>query len=51
MGPIRVRRGSPFGPGARNSRTMVAAPDNRGDTLLGAIMGRRYWIADERPMG
>jgi branched-chain amino acid transport system ATP-binding protein len=27
---------------------LVAAPDNRGDTLFGAIMGRRYWIADER---
>ena len=27
---------------------LVAAPDNRRDTLLGAIMGRRYWIADER---
>jgi branched-chain amino acid transport system ATP-binding protein len=27
---------------------VVAAPDNRGDTLFGAIMGRGYWIADER---
>lgn len=27
---------------------VVAAPDNRGDTLFGAIMGKRYWIADER---
>src|ERR1700716_2077241 len=27
---------------------LVAAPHNRRDTLLGAIMGRRYWIADER---
>ena len=27
---------------------LVAAPDNRGDSLLGALLGRRYWIADER---
>jgi branched-chain amino acid transport system permease protein len=27
---------------------LVAAPDNRGDSLFGALMGRRYWIADER---
>jgi branched-chain amino acid transport system permease protein len=27
---------------------MVAAPDNRGDSLLGALRGRGYWIADER---
>jgi branched-chain amino acid transport system ATP-binding protein len=27
---------------------LVAAPDNRGDTLFGAIRGKRYWIADER---
>jgi neutral amino acid transport system ATP-binding protein len=27
---------------------VVAAPDNRGDTLFGAIMGKGYWIADER---
>jgi branched-chain amino acid transport system permease protein len=27
---------------------LVAAPDNRGDTLFGAIMGKRYWIADEQ---
>jgi branched-chain amino acid transport system permease protein len=27
---------------------MVAAPNNRGDSLFGALMGRRYWIEDER---
>ncbi|HSS94044.1 MAG TPA: ATP-binding cassette domain-containing protein [Candidatus Dormibacteraeota bacterium] len=27
---------------------LVAAQDNRGDTLFGALMGKRYWIADER---
>jgi ABC-type branched-subunit amino acid transport system ATPase component len=27
---------------------LVAAPDNRGDSLFGALLGRRYWIADER---
>jgi len=27
---------------------LVAAPDNRGDSLMGALLGRRYWIADER---
>lgn len=27
---------------------LVAAPDNRGDSLLGAILGRRWWGADER---
>jgi neutral amino acid transport system ATP-binding protein len=27
---------------------LVAAQDNRGDSLFGALMGRRYWIADER---
>ena len=27
---------------------LVAAPDNRGDSLVGALLGRRYWIADER---
>ncbi|MGH7763488.1 MAG: ABC transporter ATP-binding protein [Candidatus Dormibacteraceae bacterium] len=26
---------------------LVAAPDNRGDSLLGALLGRRYWIEDE----
>jgi len=27
---------------------LVAAPNNRGDSLFGALMGRRYWIDDER---
>ena len=27
---------------------LVAAPGNRGDSLLGALRGRRYWIGDER---
>ncbi len=27
---------------------LVAAPANRGDSLLGALLGRRYWIEDER---
>jgi branched-chain amino acid transport system ATP-binding protein len=26
---------------------LVAAPDNRGDSLLGALLGKRYWGADE----
>jgi ABC-type branched-subunit amino acid transport system ATPase component len=27
---------------------LVAAQDNRGDSLLGALLGKRYWIEDER---
>ncbi len=27
---------------------VVAAPHHRGDSLFGAVMGRRYWIEDER---
>ncbi len=27
---------------------LVAAPRHRGDSLLGALMGKRYWIADEK---
>ncbi len=27
---------------------LVAAPKNKGDSLFGALMGRRYWIGDER---
>ncbi len=27
---------------------LVAAPHNRGDSLLGALLGRRYWDEDER---
>ncbi len=27
---------------------LVAAPHHRGDSLLGALLGKRYWIEDER---
>jgi branched-chain amino acid transport system permease protein len=27
---------------------LVAARDNRGDSLFGALLGKRYWIEDER---
>src|SRR5207245_6441127 len=27
---------------------LVAAPQNRGDSLFGALMGKRFWIGDER---
>jgi len=27
---------------------LVAAPGNRGDSLIGALLGKRYWIEDER---
>jgi len=27
---------------------LVAAPNNKGDSLFGALMGKRYWIGDER---
>ena len=27
---------------------MVAAPNHRGDSLIGALLGKRYWIEDER---
>ena len=27
---------------------LVAAPNNRGDSLFGALMGKRYWDADEQ---
>ena len=26
---------------------LVAAPNNRGDSLFGALMGKRYWVGDE----
>jgi branched-chain amino acid transport system permease protein len=29
---------------------LVAAPHNRGDSLWGALLGRRYWIEDERKL-
>ncbi len=27
---------------------LVASPRNRGDSLFGALLGKRYWIEDER---
>jgi neutral amino acid transport system ATP-binding protein len=27
---------------------LVAAPSNRGDSLFGALLGRRYWMGDEK---
>ena len=27
---------------------LVAAPSNRGDSLFGALLGRRYWMQDEK---
>lgn len=27
---------------------LVAAPDNRGESLFGALLGKRYWMADEK---
>jgi len=27
---------------------LVAAPDHRGESLLGALLGKRYWMPDER---
>src|SRR6202023_812658 len=27
---------------------LVAAPHNRGDSLFGALLGKSYWMADER---
>jgi len=27
---------------------LVAAPGNRGESLLGALLGKRYWLPDER---
>ncbi len=27
---------------------LVAAPNNKGDSLFGALMGKRYWMGDER---
>jgi neutral amino acid transport system ATP-binding protein len=29
---------------------LVAAPNNRGDSLWGALMGKGYWMVDERPL-
>lgn len=52
----RARRGlvrtfqlpSEFGRLTVLENLLVAAPQNRGDSLFGALLGRRYWIADER---
>jgi branched-chain amino acid transport system permease protein len=51
----RARRGlvrtfqlpSEFGRLTVLENLLVAAPDNRGDSLLGALLGQRYWKADE----
>ena len=51
----RARRGvvrtfqlpSEFGQLTVLENLLVAAPDNRGESLLGALLGKRYWIADE----
>ena len=29
---------------------LVAAPHNRGDSLWGALLGKAYWMVDERPL-
>jgi len=29
---------------------LVASPNNRGDSLLGALLGRAYWMRDERKL-
>ena len=29
---------------------LVAAPHNRGDSLWGALLGKGYWMVDERPL-
>ncbi len=52
----RARRGlvrtfqlpSEFGRLTVLENLLVAAPRNRGDSLWGALLGRRYWIEDER---
>jgi branched-chain amino acid transport system ATP-binding protein len=52
----RARRGlvrtfqlpSDFGHLTVLENLLVASPRNRGDSLVGALLGRRYWIADER---
>ncbi len=53
---MRARRGlvrtfqlpSEFGRLTVLENLLVAAPHHRGDSLLGALMGKRYWIKDER---
>jgi ABC-type branched-subunit amino acid transport system ATPase component len=52
----RARRGlvrtfqlaSEFGQLTVLENLLATAPGNRGDSLLGALLGRRYWAADER---
>jgi ABC-type branched-subunit amino acid transport system ATPase component len=52
----RARRGlvrtfqlaSEFGQLTVLENLLATAPGNRGDSLLGALLGRRYWGADER---
>ncbi|HKV87064.1 MAG TPA: ABC transporter ATP-binding protein [Candidatus Dormibacteraeota bacterium] len=51
----RARRGlvrtfqlpSEFGRLTVLENLMVAAPENRGDSLWGALLGKRYWMGDE----
>jgi len=51
----RARRGlvrtfqlpSEFGQLTVLENLLVAAPDNRGESLLGALLGKRYWMPDE----
>lgn len=51
----RARRGlvrtfqlpSEFGQLTVLENLLVAAPDNRGESLLGALLGKRYWSRDE----
>ncbi|HEY9287028.1 MAG TPA: ATP-binding cassette domain-containing protein, partial [Candidatus Dormibacteraeota bacterium] len=51
----RARRGlvrtfqlpSEFGQLTVLENLLVAAPEHRGESLLGALLGKRYWIADE----
>jgi ABC-type branched-subunit amino acid transport system ATPase component len=52
----RARRGlvrtfqlpSEFGQLTVLENLLVAAPDNRGESLLGALLGKRYWMPDEK---
>jgi neutral amino acid transport system ATP-binding protein len=55
---MRARRGlvrtfqlpSEFGSLTVLENLLVAAPHNRGDSLFGALLGKRYWIGDERKL-
>src|SRR5260370_14478333 len=54
-GYARARRGlvrtfqlpSEFGRLTVLENLLVAAPHHRGDSLFGALMGKRYWVRDE----